>query len=109
MLVVDLDRDDHNYVMVGDEPFFLFETASDKAVICPDRCPHRGGPLHLGTRDCGTHALTCPWHHMVFMEGALVRRGVPSVSTGSRISAVFPVDPETPVYLQKRRIIANEQ
>ena len=28
-----------------------------------DRCPHRGGPLHLGKRH-NSGAVTCPWHGM---------------------------------------------
>ena len=108
MYVLEIDSQEHNYFIVGDEPFFLLETCNEKKMICPDRCPHRGGPLHLGKMNCQTKSLTCPWHHMTIMPGALNRRSIPAVSNGPTIFAVFPVEPDTPVRRQHRRILANE-
>ncbi len=45
------------------EPLVLFRTASGRAVILEDRCPHRGAPLSAGeiageTLACGYHGFT---------------------------------------------------
>ena len=109
MVVLELDPTQHNYVTVGEESYFLLRTCDERTLVCRDACPHRGGPLHLGRMSCQTRSITCPWHDTVIIERALVRRGVPSVACRGTVTAIFAVDPDTPVQRQRRRILANER
>ena len=109
MMVLEFEPDQHNYIVVGEEPFFVLKTCDDRVMVCPDACPHRGGPLHLGEMDCRTRSLTCPWHDTTLMETALAKRGVPSVANRQTITAIFTAEPETPVRRHWKRIIANER
>ena len=108
MLVIDFDRNRDTYLLVGDAPYFLLKTAPNRVLVCPDKCPHRGGPLHLGRRDCQTGALTCPWHEATYPLPALARLSVPAVTRGSTTTAVFDLPADTPVHLRPRRITAND-
>lgn len=60
------------------EPLALFRTASGRAVILEDRCPHRGAPLSSG-EVCG-ESLTCGYHGFAFgPSGACTH--IPGMST----------------------------
>ena len=107
MLVVEFNFHEHNYLMVDEEPYFVLETG-DNFLVTKDRCPHRGGPLHLGEWNSRTKSLVCPWHGTCLMEPALNRRSVPAVRTGVNITAMFPVSDETSLTFQKRIVIAND-
>jgi len=109
MVVLEIDPNECNYLTVGEESFFLFRTCDERTMVCPDACPHRGGPLHMGKMNCQTRSLTCPWHETVIMERALTRRSVPAVAASGRVTAVFSVAPDTPVLRTKRRIFVNER
>ena len=107
MLVVEFNSLEHNYLTVDEEPYFVLETG-ENFLVTKDRCPHRGGPLHLGTWNHRTKSLACPWHGTCLMEHALNRRSVPAVRTGANITAIFPVPDETSLKFQKRMVIAND-
>lgn len=81
----------HNAVRVGDETYFCLERDGVVHVLA-SRCPHRGGPLHLGRVEGGR--LRCPWHGNAFRLDRLCERGVPAVRTGDRITAYVPAAPE---------------
>ena len=108
MLIVEMDAGKDTYLTVGETPYFLLKAARNRVLVCPDRCPHRGGPLHLGRRDCQTGALTCPWHEATYPLPALARLSVPAVTRGGTTTAVFDLPPDTPVYRRPRRITAND-
>ncbi len=46
------------------EPFVLYRTASGRAVVLEDRCPHRGAPLSSG-EVCG-ESIACGYHGFTF-------------------------------------------
>ena len=96
MLVVEFDAREHNYLVVENEPYFVLHVSDAAFLVTRDRCPHRGGPLHLGAWDSQTRSLTCPWHGACLIEPVLARRAVPAVRRGSTITALFPVPAETP-------------
>lgn len=108
MLIVEIDHERDSYLLVGELPYFLLKTAPGRVLVCPDRCPHRGGPLHLGRRDCQTGALTCPWHEATYPLPALARLSAPAVSRGTLTTAVFELPEDTPVHRRPRRIVAND-
>lgn len=39
----------------------LIDVGDNGLRVVDDRCPHRGGPVHLAYRDADG-ALRCPWH-----------------------------------------------
>jgi len=60
--------------------------------VLPARCPHRGGPLHLAKVEAQSYRLICPWHGKANSAKHAVRRGLPAVRRGDRVSIVFPGD-----------------
>lgn len=107
MLMLEFDSERYNYICLDGEPYFVFKLPGGRMAVLPDRCPHRGGPLHLGTSDCKKYTLTCPWHETVFLQRALMRKAIPAVTLGRRITALFPVAATAKAVLTWRRIIAN--
>lgn len=108
MLVVEFDSQEHNYLMVDEEPYFLLQT-DERFLVTRDRCPHRGGPLHLGEWDRRTGSLTCPWHGTCLMRTALVRRSVPAVRCGTTITAIFPAPSGTSVQCFQKTVLTNDK
>jgi nitrite reductase/ring-hydroxylating ferredoxin subunit len=74
----------NKYFMVGDERFF-FVTILQKKFAVPDKCPHRGGPLSLGTFCEKENTIQCPWHDNFFKVSALIKKEIPAVRIGSKI------------------------
>jgi nitrite reductase (NADH) small subunit len=107
MRVVSFDTQEVNYLIVASEPYFVLRERDGQSLVTHDRCPHRGGPLHLGMWDSKTRSLRCPWHGTAFTHMALSRRAVPSVRTGAWLTVVLPVSPDSPVELSKRQVLAN--
>lgn len=64
MPVVTLNLEEVNFLAGADGSYALVAVAGELLFI-DARCPHRGGPLHLGSvrRDArGRHGMLCPWH-----------------------------------------------
>ncbi|CAN95353.1 hypothetical protein predicted by Glimmer/Critica [Sorangium cellulosum So ce56] len=70
---------------------FLLEWRSATYVI-PDYCPHRGGPLSLGTRSEDPCAIRCPWHGMSNHIRPMTERAIPAVQVGDTISFILTED-----------------
>jgi nitrite reductase (NADH) small subunit len=98
-----VDWPSHNTVHVGDELYFCLEREGAVYLI-RSRCPHRGGPLHLGRIGCGgardgraaVERLRCPWHGNNFRVDRLCDRGAPTVRSGSRVVAYLPAPAASP-------------
>jgi nitrite reductase/ring-hydroxylating ferredoxin subunit len=80
-----------NCVEVAEWPYVFARTGLGSFVLRA-RCPHRGGPLHLGALDRDGNRLICPWHGRANSVTRLARTGVPAVRRGNRVTAVFPDD-----------------
>jgi nitrite reductase/ring-hydroxylating ferredoxin subunit len=80
-----------NCVEVAGWPYVFARTRLGSFVLRA-RCPHRGGPLHLGAFERDGNRLICPWHGRANSVTRLVRTGVPAVRRGNRVTAVFPAD-----------------
>lgn len=105
---VELDWPTHNAVRVGDATYFCL-VLDGVLHLLPSRCPHRGGPLHLGRVEQGR--LTCPWHGTSFRLGRMCADGVPTVRTGDRLVAYVPAaagagDAPVPV---RQMVLASEE
>ena len=108
MKIATLDVRDHNTVFLRDDRYFVFEHGG-RLFLVQDRCPHRGGPLSLGSRSPDDKRVVCPWHGSRIACAWLRRQSMPIVRRGTEITAYLP-DPEdgaTPLFLAKRRILAN--
>jgi nitrite reductase (NADH) small subunit len=86
---VELDWPRHNSVRIGDEVYFCLER-DGQVYLIRSRCPHRGGPLHLGQIDGGR--LRCPWHGNTFRVDRLCDRAVPTVRRDGRLAAYLPAE-----------------
>ncbi|MFK7866633.1 MAG: Rieske 2Fe-2S domain-containing protein [Alphaproteobacteria bacterium] len=75
--------------VVGKSRYFLYPDPQ-RPMVLNAKCPHRGGPLHLGTFDCANHSITCPWHRIKYKQKQLERSSMPAVRVGSTIRAFVP-------------------
>ncbi|NBD08492.1 Rieske 2Fe-2S domain-containing protein [Corallococcus sp. c25j21] len=96
-----------NLLEVGGRRFFLLRS-SDELLLVASACPHRGGPLHLGTWDSQAGAIQCPWHSRRITLKHLRKGAIPLVSLRDEVVAVFPDEPGALVRLRWRGILANE-
>ncbi|HEU4733003.1 MAG TPA: Rieske 2Fe-2S domain-containing protein [Kofleriaceae bacterium] len=104
MPVLTLQLEHTNFLAAGDASFAL--VAVDGELLFIDaRCPHRGGPLHLGAvcRDArGRTGVKCPWHGTFVPAAQLRRRALPMVwraDTGDAV-VVVPAGAEVTAMLR---------
>ncbi|GAA2974134.1 Rieske 2Fe-2S domain-containing protein [Actinokineospora diospyrosa] len=74
---------------------YVYARTSRGSFVAPARCSHRGGPLHLASIDASGNRLLCPWHEQPTSMTRLLRKGIPAVRSGNRVTAVFAVDAGT--------------
>lgn len=86
----DLSEDDCNVIIHGDRRYFLFKIADDRKAFVSDGCPHRGGPLHMGSWDASCAKIRCPWHKYSWGEKAVSTRLIPAIRRGRQWSVVLP-------------------
>lgn len=87
MRVVHLDGDE-NFIEIGEQRFLLLRAEGKGCHTISAKCPHRGGPLHLGQIEDGGHFLKCPWHKSRISIPHLLRSGLPTISTRGRVSII---------------------
>ena len=107
MVVITFDPCAHNFVRVGDDYYFLMRLPDGSPVMLPDRCQHRGGPLHLGDWDEERGCLVCPWHQTRYTEKSVRKRAIPMVYGEARATIVLDVPPDTVIELLKKKILAK--
>ncbi len=103
-------------LIVGDERYFLVENKKGYRFIVPAKCPHRGGPLYMGTVEGSGACIRCPWHNIATPINSLTRRALPSVRIGTQWTVRIPensnkrnfiVMPVKPMSIQRRDEFAN--
>jgi Rieske [2Fe-2S] domain len=92
MVPVELDWPEHNAVIVGNDHYFTLVRNGTVHVVA-STCPHRGGPLHLGTVQ--GERLRCPWHGNTMRVDRLCHRSIPVVQRGNRVIAYLPASEGT--------------
>lgn len=105
MLVVTFDPERYNFVVAGEDSYFLLRLADGSLVLFNDRCEHRGGPLHLGHWDDDGKCLVCPWHQTKYSERVLRRRATPLIRRRGGVTAVLDAAPSTQVQLVRKAIL----
>ena len=112
MKVVEIDLTKHNFMIVGSGSqaprYFVWRTCDGRQMLVDDACPHRQGPLHLGTVRCPSGALTCPSHGITWTLRSLERRSLPTVLCGTVLTAILPDEADAPIHWHQTRIMANE-
>lgn len=89
MLVVTLSAGDGaNCAFVDGRPLVVARDASG-SFLMGARCPHRGGPLQLGTLDEATGCVVCPWHGTAHRVRSRRLARTPIVRRGDMVTAVL--------------------
>jgi len=89
MQVIQFHRDHCTRLAVGDAGYFVLENQGQTLAV-PDKCPHRGGPLHLGQLSDCSRKLVCPWHDTAFPIASLAKRALPTLRSGQRLTVLAP-------------------
>lgn len=87
MRVVHLE-DGENFIEIGEQRFLVLRAEDKGCHTISAKCPHRGGPLHLGEVQDGGHFLKCPWHKTRVSIPHLLRSALPTISTRGRVTVV---------------------
>ena len=84
---------------------FLLATPDGPPAIVNGICPHRGGPLALGTYDCATASLRCPWHGQRQTRRQLLARAWPAIRVGEQWVVAVPATGEGgPICFRQRAL-----
>jgi len=106
MQVVHLNPNAHNFIS-GQNNYFIYQTSEGKKLLLNAACPHRGGPLYLGNRNCSSEKLICPWHNQKQSEQSLQRHALPMIHVPGRATALIKESPEIHISVSKITILAN--
>lgn len=94
MKTISLPKNAFNRVRAAGQSYFTFDGADAYAIV-PSTCPHRGGPLHLGSLSACKARLVCPWHDQQYPTNFLVRQGLPVIVRRQQVT--FVVDDDAPL------------
>lgn len=83
-------RDEADTIWSGDRRAFLLTVPGGMPAVIDGICPHRGGPLGLGTYDCRTKVLRCPWHGRLHPHRFLLTRAWPALRVGDHWLVALP-------------------
>jgi nitrite reductase (NADH) small subunit len=87
-MVIHFDESEANFVATDAGNYFLWRDELGVAYMLPADCPHRGGPLWLGTLDDGR--IRCPWHESLVSQRSLERRALPTVVNRTNVTTIAP-------------------
>lgn len=85
---------------------FVYARTEQGSFVLPASCPHRGGPLHLGTIDPASNRLVCPWHGRGTTVTRWMSQAVPAVRRENTVTAVLPTP--DPRYLRSHRPLSSD-
>ncbi|OCH38078.1 Rieske 2Fe-2S domain-containing protein [Aliivibrio fischeri] len=80
----------YNRLIANGTKYFIKELDSGFLWVVPSKCPHRGGPLHLGKQCKVTGASICPWHDNRVGLHCVKKQALSLVKSGDDISIVLP-------------------
>lgn len=76
-----------NFLKKNKKSYFLVRSNVGKWLLIDSKCPHRGGPLHLGRVDDGY--IVCPWHRNRVSKIELGKNSLPMVVVNKHIKVFF--------------------
>jgi nitrite reductase (NADH) small subunit len=103
----DVSEDECSVIVHGDRRYFLLRISKHRTAFVADACPHRGGPLHMGSWDSSCSKVRCPWHRHAWGLEALGSRVLPAIRRGRQWSVVLP-DSRARPYKLKRRVVSQD-
>jgi nitrite reductase (NADH) small subunit len=103
----DVSEDECSVIVHGDRRYFLLRISKNRRAFVSDACPHRGGPLHMGSWDLSCSKIRCPWHKHAWKPDALGIRTLPAIKRGRHWRVVLPGTQARP-YKLRRRIVSQE-
>lgn len=107
MRVVRFAAEEANCIEVQGERYVLFRDVDGTRTLLPTTCPHRGGPLHLGTFDPVRRAIVCPWHQTPVRLSRLLRGALPMVASRGRVAVVL-AGAEEPAVMRRKTLFQGD-
>jgi nitrite reductase (NADH) small subunit len=108
MRVVTFNPNTHNFIVSGQESYFIFQTDEGEKLLLSTRCSHKGGPLHLGYHKCAKQGLVCPWHDRVYSQKNLQNRALPLIFRADKVTIVIDKIADNGIVgLFKTTVLAN--
>ena len=104
MRVVTCDLTATSLLSVDGVDYAPFAVSKRRTVVVRSRCPHRGGPLHLGRLDARVGRLVCPWHELGVPVRKLVADALPAVRRGTSMTIVFDAPPHSSARALRRLV-----
>jgi len=68
----------NKYILISNQRYFLLLN-NNKRYAIPDSCPHRGGPLSLGSICQESQTIQCPWHDNIFKIKNLTKKTLTAI------------------------------
>lgn len=102
MPVVAVALRDINFLHSGERTYTLLRVG-EELLFVDNRCPHRGGPLHLGALcegKAGQLGVRCPWHQTFVPVAQLRKTALPMVWRASGHAHVVVPAAETTAMLR---------
>jgi len=97
--VVDFTLREANCIRVGQTRYVVAQLKGGPPQMVDTRCPHRGGPLHLGQIQESGDRIVCPMHRLAIPLARLERSALPMIVRRDRVTVVVPAaesDAEAP-------------
>ena len=107
MRVVTFNPNEHNFIIIGQDSYFILQTDEGENLLSRNRCSHKGGPLHLGRWDCIRQQLVCPWHEQAYAKKHLQKTALPSIFRSDRVTAVIDESGDGCFDLYRTTVLAN--
>jgi nitrite reductase/ring-hydroxylating ferredoxin subunit len=84
-------KDEANLIELDNQSYLVHRNRVGAYILIRANCPHRGGPLFLGTMlsNGSTESIRCPWHDSVVSVQAMEKKAPPMVVNGVECRVVI--------------------
>jgi nitrite reductase (NADH) small subunit len=93
----------HGTLITQGSDKYMLSTIKSNYFLLKAKCPHRGGPLHLGNLSSDKLSVICPWHDLEVSISQLQNSAVPMVCRDNLAIAILPQDASIPVEVKQSR------
>lgn len=85
MNIIRMDLNRYNFVSINHEQYFILHVSETSLLLTKSKCPHKGGPLHLGHFDEKKQHIVCPWHEKKINYNLLKNKSLPVIRIGNTL------------------------